>query len=219
MDHDRAIDSQAAERYLLGELSAADAEDFELHFFECPDCALAVEFGGLVIDNARAVFSEPARLAKPAKAQERSSQSFWGGLKLWIPLTAAVAFGVVAIYQGTVVIPELSSPRELPSFQLVGASRGETPRISVPRGAPSFALSADIPPDVHSDRYAAVLTTGSQRVFHLIVSSPPPGQPITILAPAKVLSPGKYEFSISALRPDGTEGDRIAAFPFDFLIN
>ena len=36
---------QAAERYLLGELSPDEAEEFEHHFFTCTECAIAVENG------------------------------------------------------------------------------------------------------------------------------------------------------------------------------
>jgi len=63
MDHSQAIETQAAERYLLGELSASEAEDFEQHYFECTDCAEAVESGGVFIANARAVMGRPSRLA------------------------------------------------------------------------------------------------------------------------------------------------------------
>ncbi|MBV8569824.1 MAG: zf-HC2 domain-containing protein [Acidobacteriaceae bacterium] len=45
MDHDRALAIHAVERYLLGELSPGDSDEFERHFFTCAECASAVENG------------------------------------------------------------------------------------------------------------------------------------------------------------------------------
>jgi len=39
MDHDTSIKTMAAERYLLEELSSSERDEFELHFFECLECA------------------------------------------------------------------------------------------------------------------------------------------------------------------------------------
>lgn len=39
MDHTEAKRSQALEKYLLRELSPAASEEFELHFFNCSECA------------------------------------------------------------------------------------------------------------------------------------------------------------------------------------
>ncbi|MBV8865380.1 MAG: zf-HC2 domain-containing protein [Acidobacteriaceae bacterium] len=37
--------THAAERDLLGELTPAEAEEFEFHFFACSECAEAIEHG------------------------------------------------------------------------------------------------------------------------------------------------------------------------------
>lgn len=216
MDHRQAIDTQAVERYLLGELPAGEAEDFEHHYFECPECALSVESGTLFIADARAVLSrreEPERVRKP----------FWNPLaQLWahpataLSMAAAVVLGAVALYQGY-VLRDIARP--LPTFQLTGASRGEGVRIAVPAGTPSFALSADVPPDVHFERYVCALTAGGQTVFRVISPAPPEGQPITILAPVRGLKTGNYELVISGLGPDGRESDKILADPFEFQSN
>jgi anti-sigma factor RsiW len=50
---------QAAERYLLGELSPAEAEEFELHFFTCSECTSAVENGQEFMRAVRDAFEQP----------------------------------------------------------------------------------------------------------------------------------------------------------------
>ena len=56
MDHAEATRKFAAEQYLLGELTEQEQEEFELHFFSCPDCAETVEAGAALVANAKAVF-------------------------------------------------------------------------------------------------------------------------------------------------------------------
>ena len=57
MEHDWATRLVAAERYLLGELSDAERDQFEEHFFDCPACAEEVRAGAIFEANARAVFA------------------------------------------------------------------------------------------------------------------------------------------------------------------
>ena len=39
MDHETAVQTKATERYFLGEITGADREGFEEHFFLCQECA------------------------------------------------------------------------------------------------------------------------------------------------------------------------------------
>ena len=39
MDHIEAVNNQAVERYLLGQMPDAEIDAFEKHFFECGSCA------------------------------------------------------------------------------------------------------------------------------------------------------------------------------------
>jgi hypothetical protein len=221
MDHSQAISTQAAERYLLGELAVVEAEEFELHYFECPQCAAAVESGTQLISNAKAVWEEPERLSgeDPAHRATGWNVAAW----LWrpaatVPLAAAVVLGAVALYQGLIVIPGmrqvLGSARVLPAFQLTGAARGEVPHIRVPRGTPWVALSEDIPPDIHFPQYLCVLISAGLPVFRVTAPAPDAGQPITILLPVQRLRPGAYELVIYG--PGGGEDDKITTSSFQF---
>jgi anti-sigma factor RsiW len=39
MTHEQAVRTFAAERYLLGEMSELEQQDFEAHYFDCAECA------------------------------------------------------------------------------------------------------------------------------------------------------------------------------------
>jgi hypothetical protein len=226
MDHTQATEGRAAERYLLGELPAEEAEDFERHYFECADCAEAVDAGGTFIDHARVVFAEGGVRPPRDAAATQSRQSLGEWLRAWwtlpalVPSAVAITLAVVAFYQGFVVIPGLrqafDSARVLPAFQLIGASRGAAAQISVPAGTPAVALSIDIPPDAHFAQYRCVLRTGGRTTFEVIAPAPADGQPITILAPTRGLSPADYEFTIYGLGSDGAQHDKVTDSTFKF---
>jgi hypothetical protein len=55
MDHESAIRIQAAERYTLQELDPASCEEFEEHFFACPECAEQVRAGAILAANAKKI--------------------------------------------------------------------------------------------------------------------------------------------------------------------
>jgi hypothetical protein len=219
LDHRYALESQAAERYLLGELPASEAEDFELHYFECQQCALAVESGELFIAGARA----EAAAATPATVPpvREAKPSFWTSLAaFWrqpaFGLGAAALLAVVVFYQAEVVIPRLHSVRSLPAFHLIGASRAEDQRIKTPASSAFLELDADIPPDVHFKNYLCVISGGGKSLPGIVSPAPEDGHPVTILVPTDKLEPGKHELAIYG---EGAEGKAIQTYPFDFENN
>ena len=60
MAHSEAVRMQAAEEYVLGELSPVLREEYEEHFFACVACALEVKAAAAFADNACDVLRQPA---------------------------------------------------------------------------------------------------------------------------------------------------------------
>jgi anti-sigma factor RsiW len=56
VDHQLALSIHLTERYVLGELGALEARDFEDHFFACPACADDVMQTIRLIANLKAAF-------------------------------------------------------------------------------------------------------------------------------------------------------------------
>jgi hypothetical protein len=225
VDHIRAIDEQLADRYVLREMPAAEAEEFEHHFFECAECASAVEMGQVLLANGRQIMRRPEGPAADRMPEIRRL-STWGSLMRWwkapavmIPSAAALLLAMLAVYQSAVLIPGLRAARDaarvLPAFQLIGASRGEAVHVAVPRNAGSFLLTADIPPDAQFAHFACELSSGGGLLFRLIAQVPPAGQPVTILVPARNLKAGAFELTILGLGEDGRKQEKVVSFPFD----
>src|SRR6476646_7470388 len=76
MDHETAIRVGAAERYFLGEMTGADRDAFEEHYFMCPECAEDVRALTVFSANAKAVFREETARPSPATVP------FWSGSAL-----------------------------------------------------------------------------------------------------------------------------------------
>ena len=53
MTHQEAVETLAAERYLLNELSAADREAFEAHYFSCEECAADLRSTAAMLQGAK----------------------------------------------------------------------------------------------------------------------------------------------------------------------
>jgi anti-sigma factor RsiW len=58
VDHQSALNRSLTELYVLGELEASEAAEFEEHFFECPLCAEDVRRASLLVANVKAVLRE-----------------------------------------------------------------------------------------------------------------------------------------------------------------
>ena len=61
MTHQQALDTMAAERYLLDEMTEVEKHEFEDHFFDCGDCAEEVRHGELIRQEVHRAKPLPGR--------------------------------------------------------------------------------------------------------------------------------------------------------------
>jgi len=64
MDHQEALRLQAVEKYLLDELTTELRQQFEEHYFDCPECATGVKALGTFVTASRLVSSDEERSPK-----------------------------------------------------------------------------------------------------------------------------------------------------------
>lgn len=163
MDHNEAIQMQAAEKYILGELPTALRDEYEEHFFDCAECALDVKAAAVFADTTREVL----RQEKGSSVSKETIPGRGGWLRWFRPVIAVPAFAALLLvvgYQNFVSIPHwkglaaqssqaraqaitasATAPRVLPVFSLLGANRrgGGRPVIHAKHGVP-FVLRVDI---------------------------------------------------------------------------
>jgi hypothetical protein len=228
MDHTEAVSTGAVERYLLGQLSTSESDQFEQHFFDCLECSRQLRAGAMFEDNAKAVLLEERLFTDPAPARARNAAaekpSFWTMLwqRPWTaaPALAALVLAAVTAYQASVVIPglrgqlrEALSPQPVASYVLPSISRGDAHAVEVPDIGHFYAIYMD---PTWAGAYAAYICTvqdesGSTR-FSIRVSAPPPGKPIEILMARPFLPSGRYTVVIRNAAESGKPEGELARY-------
>jgi hypothetical protein len=226
MDHSEAIQLKAAERYLLGELTGTEREQYEEHFFGCHECAQDVQAGAVFMDNAREVLASETMVAPVVAAQPREQSWFSFFLRPAFAAPALALLLLVAAYQNVIVIPRLKTalgqatePQVLSSFSLIAEnSRGGAPlTIRVPLNK-QFSLFLDIPPGNQFPYYNCELLAESGKAeFSVKVLSTAAKDTIQLLVPASRLSAGKHVLIVRGsglLEGAGAAQSEVARYSF-----
>ena len=201
MDHNDAIQLQAAVKYVLGELSQVQRDEYEEHYFDCAECAVDIKALATFADTAREVLRQEKanQLAKEALPAR-------GGWLRWLqPVVAVPAFAAMLLiiaYQNTVTIPHAREAATSGVAQIFVTSR--TAKMAVVRGGDeltkfsvrpneSLPLKFDFTPSSHFDAYICQLQDESGRtVFQLSVPGSFTNKELNLVIPANRAKPGKY---------------------------
>src|SRR6266478_19064 len=121
MDHNQALQLQAAVKYVLGELSQVQRDEYEDHYFDCAECAVDIKALATFADTTREVLRH-----------ERATQIGKGLAVQSAPLAVEAV--------------QVAAPQGLPVFSLLGSNRrGGARPVFHARAGESFALKVDIP--------------------------------------------------------------------------
>ena len=206
MDHNEAIQRQAAVKYVLGELPSAERDSFEEHYFDCQECALDVRTAAGFVDVGREVMR--AESFERVAVREAERQRGW---LVWLrPAFAAPAMLILLVivgYQNLITVPRLKSggaagsAQVFNSFSLVAANtrseRGdEAAKVPVQKNE-TFALDFDFLPERHFDHYLCQVKDEAGRVLlQAGIPAEKEKQEVHLLAPNGVGRPGKYSVVI-----------------------
>ncbi|HET8923095.1 MAG TPA: hypothetical protein VFN26_08895 [Candidatus Acidoferrum sp.] len=200
MDHNEAVQLQAAVKYVLGELSQGQRDEYEEHYFDCGECADDLKAAATFVDASRDVFRHQAE-----KSLEREAVPVRGGWFGWlrpafaIPVFAALL--LVIAYQNTVTIPKAKEAAHSSgqlfsstfSLQAANVRGGEELKLQVPRNE-SFALKLDFTPSRTFESYVAELRDASGRsLLRVSIPGSLTNKEAQLAVPGGLLQPGKYE--------------------------
>ena len=222
MEHSEAITLRAAERYLLGELTLEQRDQFEEHFFGCLECAGDVRSGAALLDNVRHVLKhEPAPMQTALTPQPRNRGWFQWLQPAWGFAAAAIVLAGVLSYQNVVTIPSLkhsaAQPQMLASYSLVTAgSRGAGQiEIHASKDRP-FGLYVDIPASQSFAYYTVdVQTESGKRPVRVQVSAEQAKDTVQILVPADALQPGNETLIVEGHAGPNGQVTEVARYPFE----
>src|SRR5215468_7371368 len=141
MSHDQAVSSHAPERYLLGELDAAERDAFEGHYFDCTACFEEIKKGSQFLSYSREVLDpqpEKTGLAALLGDLRRPAPAF-------VSAALLLAMGLGAYQQ--VQIADARKPRMEAHVFVPGTQKGDQAfkTVSVPRKS-ALSLSVDFTP-------------------------------------------------------------------------
>lgn len=212
MEHAEALDSHAADLYVLGELSDETADAFEDHFFECAVCADEVRVGMNFLDGGRRMMRQqpttPATNVVPIAARRRTN--------IWLPIAAAAM--LVVLIGGPLLISRAKAPvvdvGTLQTIDLSGVrseTAAPTPTFTVKDGE-TIVLLGDIPPEPAYVSYDVRVVDAKGNVVHSQAVSPEQAKnslPVVL----RGLGAGTYELVIIGDGPAGQHA-QVARTPF-----
>jgi hypothetical protein len=219
MDHERAVRLQASEKYLLGELSSAERDEFEEHLADCSRCMDEFWTADVFAANARAVFEDRAAGRKLRKANSwldlfhlkpLPTLAFSGALNL--AMLGLVSYGTLRILPR---LQTLESPGSAYSFSVRGLSRGAIPAFSVPASAgyanPRFDL-------LHPYRqYSYTIESATEAGFKRsgALAAVPGSDTLDVIVPVAGLKPGEYRLVVTG--SDGGASEEIGRCVLNIL--
>src|SRR6185503_4802203 len=123
MTHQQALDTMAAERYLLDEMTEIEKHAFEEHYFDCDDCAHEVRLGEQIRVEVRASHGSGLGAQHShtgtSNVVEFNKRPVWRRASTVIPWAAAAMLALTAGYQSLVVVPGLRQAIEPQSLSPV----------------------------------------------------------------------------------------------------
>jgi hypothetical protein len=227
MDHHEAIQLQAAVKYVLGELSPVQRDEYEEHYFDCAECAVDIKALATFADTTREVLRQEkaSQLAKSFVP----SQSGW--LRWLQPIVAVPAFAALLLiiaYQNAVTIPQVRQDASSGAAQLFVTSRA--PKMAVTRGSEDIAkysvrqgqslpLKFDFTPKKSFDAYVChLLDESSRSVLQVRVPGSFTNKELNLVVPANSVKPGRYSLVFTGDPASTGQPTRDEVLRLDFAV-
>jgi hypothetical protein len=188
MDHQEAVNTLASERYLLGEMTDAERDSFEEHYFSCAECTEDLITG----DKMRA--GAQAGLIRSVQAPQARRRPW--RLAIVVPWAAAASLALLAGFESSraeSLNHGLTSPMTISPATLRPATRGQELTVPAPAGG-VVALAVDLGGSRFDGglKYEIRSETGGV-VGRGEAASPAPGAPLLLVIPSSLFrSSGRY---------------------------
>jgi hypothetical protein len=214
MTHQQALDTMAAERYLLDEMTEVEKHAFEDHFFDCGDCTEEVRRGELIRQEVR--HAQPQTRRNAGLSLVTTRRPAWRRPAIMIPWAVAATLALTTGYQSLVTLPALtraSSPQTFSPIMLREATRGGVPVVNTSPDQRFVALGVDVMSSSALEVTYTLLDPTGATILSGRTPLPPSGAPLFLLIPADELSrQGRYMLIV---RDPGSAGAGLGEYGFD----
>jgi hypothetical protein len=211
MDHNRAVETQAIERYLLGQMGSEERDAFEEHYFVCTTCADEIRAAA----RFRTVGGEVAR--EPQPLPKRLWE--WWRIPNLAPVAVSFLLLGAVVYQAGFEIPalkrQLAGGQPIAAISLREITRGGANVPVVPSGQGFFTVYFDLPSGAAA-AYRCTFTDGSGKVVDTVdAAAPASGEPVNLLLNRSRFPSGVYTL---AVRPAAAPESSPALAQFQFQL-
>jgi hypothetical protein len=193
MTHQQALDTMAAERYLLDEMTEIEKHAFEEHFFDCNDCSTEVRLGERIRVEVRAV--RDSRL-EARDSKDRDSKDRYSGFGIRDPKAETRDSNVIEFNKR----PVWRRPSILRSM-----GRGRVDR-------PCGGLGVDVMTRSAQNVRYDLLDAAGNTILSGRTPLPPSGAPLLLLLPADELAQGRHTLIV---RDPDSSGAPFGEYSFD----
>ena len=215
MDHSEALRLQAAEKYVLGELSPALRDDYEEHYFDCQECAADLKAAVAFVDAGRATFRSGPGEASQGKEDAERGWFAWLRPSVMVPAMAVLLAALA--YQSFVAIPHLQRATVTPTtgsasfISLIGAnSRGEAAKSFAIQQNQPVILEVDIPPSQEFSSYLCQIQDDAGRsVYDGRVSAGDAKRSVHLIVPGGALQARAYTLRVLGQKAAGSEASSL----------
>jgi len=218
MTHQQAIDTLAAERYLLEEMTEVEKHDFENHFFDCGECAEEVRLGETVRQEVRRGSTGSRSAGRDPKVIDFTTRALWRRPSAVIPWAVAATLALAVSYQSLVTVPGLRtavSPQPLSPVMLRGATRSPgtgAPVVTIAGGQQFVTLGFDVTASVKEVTYDLLDAAGNTILSGRTPLPPSGGSQYLLIAADELSRSGRYTLVV---RDPGSPAAALGEYGFD----
>jgi anti-sigma factor RsiW len=210
MDHKLVVREKMTEKYLLGELEPNLRDEFEEHFFLCPECAEDVRAASDFVAHSKNILKEseePQRAATPQREPRRREWFSWLRPQFAVPALAALL--VVVGYQNLVTLPRLAravgTPQVLPATAVNLLTYGASDSELVIHNGESFLINVIVPPGPRYTAYTVELYNPAGNLAESLPVSPSAADTWPIRFPGGDSKAGRYKLTVRGRNAGGQE--------------
>jgi hypothetical protein len=205
MDHETAVQLKATERYYLGELTGADREGFEEHFFMCPECADDLRALTVFGANAKAVFREEMKPPAVPFGAFLSNRALWLSAAMNIALLLGLGYTLLKVTpQVKQELAEARAPQFVQDVPVLGVSRGDSAIREIAPVTRRIVFSFYLPEQFQSIAYQLKDESGS--IGPRVILPAPPKEDSSeshFSLSTAGLKPGAYEIRFWGIKGAG----------------
>jgi hypothetical protein len=220
MDHEVVVRDKITERYLLEELDPQLRDEFEDHFFDCPECAFDVRAGAAFVRHSKVVLKELAEEPEAQKAEGnlekelaysssviKPNRGWFAWLKPAFAVPAMALLLVVVGYQNLVTLPnlgkQLHQPHMLPAITLNLLTYGANSAPQLIHDGEGFLLNVIRPRGHHYPAYRVDLYNPSGEVESSIAVKDSLEDTWSISFPEAKRQSGTYKLEVHGITNSG----------------